>query len=88
MFSSTTPTGDIMSKRLSHFPNNVLYSGSVYGDSLINRGGSGSYWSSTADSGDYAYSSSFGFARVNPGTGRGNKYYGMAIRCTTTTPAP
>ena len=70
-----------MSKRLRHFPNNILYSGYVNGSSLNNRGSNGSFWSSTAISSNDAYNLGFFSSGVYPGTGYNFKYYGRTVRC-------
>ncbi len=63
------------------FPNNFVYSGYWSGSSAGNRGSSGYYWSSTADSTYGAYSLSFGSGGVRPGTNGSNKRYGYSVRC-------
>ncbi len=83
MTSSTSPTVTIMLKRIRHFPNNLVYSGSVSGGSVSNRGSRGYYWSSTAVSSNYVYSLYFdSISSVSPGTSNGgNKYHGRSVRC-------
>ena len=82
MNSTTSPTVTIMLKRLRHFPNNLLYSGYVNGDSIMTRGSIGSLWSSTANNNSIAFYLSFDFSRVYPGTCSGYfKNYGRAVRC-------
>ena len=81
MDGSTTPTGAIMSKRLRHFPNNLLYSSYVNGASLSNRGSYGYYWSSTASSSRSANYLYFYSSDVYPGTYISSKYYGIPVRC-------
>lgn len=80
MSSSTTPTGAIMSKRLRHFPANLLYSGYINGSSLNDCSSGGTFWSSTANS-NYAYSLTFSSPLVNPGTSFNFKYNGRTVRC-------
>ena len=75
-----TPEGTDASKALRSYPNNFVYSGSVYGGSVSSRGSGGYYWSSTAYS-TYAYNLSFSSIGVYPGTAYNGKHYGWAIRC-------
>ena len=74
--ASKTATAAIRS-----YPNNFLYSGSVYSGSVSNRGGGGYYWSSTAGSSNYAYYLGLNSTDVYPGTNVSNKYSGRTIRC-------
>ena len=62
------------------FPNNFVYSGSWYGSSAVDRGDDGNYWSSTAYSGDFAYSLYLRSSSVNPGY-VSYKYSGYSVRC-------
>ena len=66
---------------LRSYPNNFLHSGRVNGASLNDRGSYGNYWSSTADSNNYAYYLLFYSSNVYPGTSIGNKYSGRSVRC-------
>lgn len=79
--SSTTPTGDDMSKSWRSYPNNFLYSGAFYGSSASNRGFDGLYWSSTA----YHYYGSYylylSSSSIDPGASNYRKYSGNSIRC-------
>jgi len=79
--SSTTPTGDAMSKAWRAFPNNFLYSGYFNTSSANSRGSYGYYWSSTADSGNYSYGLSLYSSYVFPGTNSTSKNRGSSIRC-------
>ena len=76
-----TPEGSDASNALRAYPNNFVYSGSVNGGSVLNRGSYGYYWSSTARSSSLAYSLFFYSSDVIPGTNRYFKYYGWSIRC-------
>ncbi len=79
--SSTTPTGDAMSKAWRAFPNNFLYSGYFDTSSANVRGSSGNYWSSTAGNNVTSYYLYLYSSYMTPGTGSVNKYYGNSIRC-------
>ncbi len=77
------------SNRWRRYPNNFVYSGSVSGSSINNRGGTANggsiYWSSTP--GGYsvtetAYSLLLYTSRVRPNVGNAYKYNGGVIRCT------
>ena len=70
-----------VSNALRSYPNNFVYSGNVYGSSVINRNSHGLYWSSSAFSSDYAYDLSFYSSSVSPGTSGSIKYYGWMARC-------
>ena len=63
------------------FPNNFVYSGGWNGSSANSRGGYGDYWSSTANDTYNAYYLYFSSGSVNPGTGNGDKSYGVSVRC-------
>ena len=69
------------SLRWRKYPVNFVYSGYVYSGSVGNRGSSGYYWSSTANSSGDAYYLDFGSSYVTPGTSSNNKYIGRTIRC-------
>ena len=62
-------------------PANFLYSGGVLGSSVSYRGSYGYYWSSTANSSNYAYSLHFYPSLAYPGTYNIYKYYGFSVRC-------
>jgi uncharacterized protein (TIGR02145 family) len=69
------------SNRWRSYPNNFVYSGSVNGSSVGDRGSYGRYWSSSANNsgsalGLYVYSSG-----VGPGANYSSKYYGRMVRC-------
>ena len=68
-------------KLIRSYPNNFLRSGDVNGGSVNSRGSYSSYWSSSADSTNYAYSLFFYSAYVGPGTGSYVKYVGSSVRC-------
>ena len=76
-----TPEGTDASNKLRAYPNNFVYSGYVYGGSVLSRGSSGYFWSSTAFSSNNAYHLILGSSNVNPGTSSSNKYYGRSVRC-------
>ncbi len=80
--SSTDPTGAIMSNRYRSYPNNFLYSGSLFNSSSANnRGTFGRYWSSTARNYNYSYYLHLDSSSVSPGAGYDGKGVGFAIRC-------
>ena len=84
MSGSTTPTGAIMQERLRHFPNNLLYSGTVSGSSISRRGNGGYYWSSSGNGYNNAYDLFFNSNNtpgVYPGNGTIGKYSGNTVRC-------
>ena len=83
-YYDNTPTnidGDTATKVFRKYPNNFVYSGSVYSGSVNDRGSYGYYWSSTARSSIYAYYLNLDSSDVYPGTYILNKYYGWTIRC-------
>ena len=81
MTNFTSPTVTIMLKRIRHFPNNLLYSGNVSVDSILNRGSVGFYWSSRAYNTNSACHLYFNSSNIYPGTSGTNKYSGRAARC-------
>ena len=83
-YSSNTvnTVGDSADKAFRKYPNNFVYSGSVYGGSSVAyRGSYGYYWSSTAQSFGYAYFLYLYSSHVSPGTSTTFKTYGRSIRC-------
>ena len=84
MSSSTSPTHTIMKQRLRRFPNNLVYSGMITGDSIGERSSHGSYWSSTAVLQTNAITMFFNSPTFNPGRAIGNKYHGRVVRCIAT----
>ena len=81
MTSSSLPTGTIMSKRIRHFPNNIVYSGYVQGASLSGRGSGGYPWSSTGSSSNSnAFSVRFESNYIAPSY-TFDKYQGRTVRC-------
>ena len=84
MNSSSTPTGEIMSKRLRQFPNNYVYSGWFYQTSAQSRGNTGAtghYLSSTAmTGGNHAYILYIGTNRIYLDIGD-KRAIGNSIRC-------
>ena len=73
--------GKTATAAIRSYPNNFLYSGIVNSGSVLSRGSSGYYWSSTANNSNVAYGLYLSSTNVSPGTGSLNKYYGRAIRC-------
>ena len=69
------------SNRWRSYPNNFVYSGSVYGSSVDYRGAYGYYWSSSAYNSNIAYYLYFDSSYVNPGTNFLSKYDGRLARC-------
>ena len=78
--SSTTPTGAVMSAAYRSYPNNFLYSGSVYGSSVSSRGSNGFYWSKSARSTNNAYYLYFYSINAGP-SGNLYNYFGYSVRC-------
>ncbi|MBR0372458.1 hypothetical protein IJH72_00745 [Candidatus Saccharibacteria bacterium] len=76
-------TGATGSLKLRSFPNNFVYPGLFASSSPSNRGGSGYYWSSTADGHLSSYSLYLGSTGLSPGTNNPSKYHGQSIRCIT-----
>ena len=76
-----TPEGTEASNKLRAYPNNFVYSGSVVGGSVSNRGSIGYFWSSTALSSRNAYNLYLYSSDVYPGTGNVTKYTGRSVRC-------
>ena len=79
-YTGTAEAGPVADK-LRSYPNNFVYSGYVYGGSVINRGSNGSFWSSTANSSVVAYYLNLGSSYVYPGTYNNYKYIGRTVRC-------
>ena len=79
--NTTNSAGKTATAAFRSFPNNFLYSGSVFSGSVSSRGSAGSYWSSTAYSSSYAYYLSLDSSGVYPGTNSYIKYFGRPIRC-------
>ena len=74
--------GDTAIKAFRKYPNNFVYSGSVYGGSVNYRGTKVFYWSSTtANISSNAYFMSFNNSNVYPGTNGSYKHSGRSIRC-------
>jgi uncharacterized protein (TIGR02145 family) len=71
------------SLRWRKYPNNFLYSGFFRNSSAYGRGGSGSYWSSTAfyNNDGNSYSLYLYSSGVLPGSYIIYKYLGFSIRC-------
>ncbi len=79
-YTGATEAGPV-DKKLRSYPNNFVYSGYLYSGSVSHRGSNGNYWSSTANSSNYAYYLYLASSNVYPGTGNGNKYIGRPVRC-------
>ena len=69
-------------QKLRVYPNNFIYSGYAYDNSINSRSSNGRYWSSTAEG---IYSAYFLFFRsgvsVGPGTSNNEKRIGYSLRC-------
>ncbi len=81
-----TPEGANASKALMAYPTNLVYSGIYYtgidySSSVLSRGASGLYWSSTVSNSDSAYFETLSSSYVSPGTGSNGKYRGCTVRC-------
>ena len=76
-----TPEGSDASNKLRAYPNNFLYSGNFDDSSAGDRGSSGVYWSSTANSRYYSYYLYLNSSIVYPGVNINLKSYGFSIRC-------
>lgn len=69
-------------KGIRAYPNNFIYSGSIYNDAIRNRGSYGSYWSSTTYNNPDAYNLYFSSGYLAPGVLLSvGKHNGYAIRC-------
>ena len=84
--SSTTPyyTGEeatLISNVIRSYPNNFIYSGQTNSATLVRRGTSGYYWSSSANHNNYTYNLSISNSVVRPGTNFSSKYVGWMVRC-------
>ncbi len=81
-FSYTgTPEGTDASNKMRAYPNNFVYSGNTGSGSVISRGSTGYYWSSTALSSINAYYLYLYSSSVRPGTDFSYKYRGRPVRC-------
>ena len=78
-----TPEGTNASNKLRAYPNNFVYAGRVYENSVGYRGSYGRYWSSTAISNTDAYGLGFESNNVSPSKNNGSKTGGWTIRCLT-----
>ena len=70
-----------VSNALRSYPNNIVYSGDVYGSSVCNRSSDGLYWSASGVNSTNAYDMYFHSSLVHPGTSSNGKYYGRMVRC-------
>lgn len=75
------PEGVNISKAMRTYPNNFVYSGSVYGSSFYNRSSFGCYWSASGTSNVDAYYMNFDNSYVDPGTDHRRKFAGWTVRC-------
>lgn len=70
------------SESIREYPNNFVYSGRWYEDSVLNGGESGFYWTATSyGTGLEAHYLYMDGNMIRPGNGRGGKYYGDVFRC-------
>ncbi len=76
-----SPEGSNASTVFRTYPNNFLYSGSVYGSSVNSRGSNGLYWSKSAYSSNNAYNLNFLSSVVNPSNINNHKSNGFSVRC-------
>lgn len=67
--------------KIRKYPNNFVLSGYYDGSSTVNRGYSGSYWSSTTNSANGSHYLYMFDSRVYPGTTSFYKYIGQSVRC-------
>ncbi len=84
MTNNSNPTGIIMSARLRHYPNNTVYSGTVYNDSIESRGSGFYYWTSTTLSStpSWVYTLFYKSSSiVEPGTMSSSTGRGDTLRC-------
>lgn len=72
---------EVDSNRWRRFPNNFIYSGFIYGNSIGYRGERGYYWSSTANEYNTTYDFALFTTSVDTGTGVGYKGMGYSARC-------
>ena len=79
--NTTNAAGDTATKAFRKYPNNFIYSGTLYSSSVNSRGSNGCYWSSTVYSSYNGNHLSLSSNSVSPGTSSGNKYVGQSIRC-------
>ena len=89
--SSSTPTGAKMAKVFRSYPNNFLYSGYFSGSGAGNRGSTGEYWSSTANTysgGPISTNGSYSMFLSNTSLSQSNsnKDAGRSIRCVAESP--
>jgi uncharacterized protein (TIGR02145 family) len=70
--------------RFRTFPNNIVYSGNVFTDSVINRGTAAFYWSQSANNSSFAYmldlSQVSSYPQIQP-SDRADKSMGFSVRC-------
>ena len=75
--------GDTASKALRKYPNNFIYSGRIYDNSVNGRGTRGEYWSSTTAGSSSAFYTDIQSQTLYPGTASssGDIDFGRTIRC-------
>ena len=72
----------LVSSALRSYPNNFVYSGDLIASSVYSRNSYGYYWSSSANSSNYAYTLYLDNGNfINPGTYNVIKYGGKMVRC-------
>ncbi len=71
----------VINDKIRKYPNNFVLSGYYDGSSTVNRGYSGSYWSSTTNSANGSHYLYMFNSRVYPGTISFYKYIGQSVRC-------
>ena len=73
--------GTDASAMLRKWPNNFVYSGTIYDSTIDGRGNDSYYWASTARNNNDGYRLRVGEIVVDPGTSFGRKRYGRTVRC-------
>lgn len=81
-YTGTAEAGPVVDA-IRAYPNNIVFSGSIFEGSVNNRGIAGSAWTSTSNSGTHAYDLDFGSSTIAPGTLYTPKNNGRIIRCIT-----
>lgn len=66
---------------LRKWPNNYVYSGTIYDSTIDGRGNDSYYWASTVRNNNDGYRLRVGEIVVDPGTSFGRKRYGRTVRC-------
>ena len=73
--------GTDASAMLRKWPNNFVYSGTIYDSTIDGRGNDSYYWASTARNNNDGYRLRVGEIVVDPGTSFGRKRYGRTVHC-------